>query len=76
MNSDTELLLEKVREHRSIPRDLVAIPCPECLGYAERVDLNEKEKDQSHCGECCGRAFVCLNCNHRIYLHAEAPEME
>lgn len=73
----------KVSYHlkESIKREVTAVPCPKCNGYADRVSLTKKEiADNSiNCGrpyECCGRAFVCRVCGLRIVGQAEAPEME
>lgn len=62
-----------------IKRDQQAIPCPECNGYADRVDCTKEEiEGRMNCGkgyECCVRAFVCRVCKKRIIGKANAPEM-
>ena len=61
-----------------LERDKDAIPCPECNGYADKVELTKTEIKNQKCGRpypCCGRAFVCRVCKTRIIGNAEAPEM-
>jgi len=63
----------------SIPRDTIGIECPNCHGYAKRVNCTTEENKQYGCGsrfECCSRAFVCVLCNSRFVGTAESPEME
>jgi hypothetical protein len=60
------------------PRDVKAIPCPVCSGYADRVPCTKNELKQYNCGrstECCARAFLCRVCGSRTLGKAEAPEM-
>jgi hypothetical protein len=62
----------------NVERDDDAIACPQCKGYAERVECNNDELKKFNCGrpyECCARAFVCIKCGHRAAMKAPAPEM-
>lgn len=64
----------------SVKRDVDAIPCPDCNGYADRGKCTPNELKLVNCSErvteCCGRVFVCRICKKRILAKAEAPEME
>lgn len=59
-----------------VKRGAVGIAC-ECGGYAESVQVTEKEDAKYGCGRryCCACAFVCKLCKTRWVGSEEAPEM-
>jgi hypothetical protein len=72
---------EKIIPHEGrFIRDLAAVACPECNGYADRVKCTKEEIKNQICGrkgyECCCRAFKCRICGARIVGNAQSPEME
>ena len=63
----------------TLGRNINAVPCPKCNGYADSVELTKEEIANQDCGRsypCCGRAFVCRLCKTRIVGNAEAPECD
>jgi hypothetical protein len=69
-----------VRLKEPVDRRKDAVKCPECGGYAPRVDCTAAEiKSDMNCGQpwaCCVAAFVCDACQTRIVARRDAPEME
>lgn len=61
-----------------LERGVQAVECPNCSGFAERVDTTEKEDKLLGCGRhnCCNGAFKCKRCEARIVARIDAPEME
>ena len=62
-------------------RDVTAVECPACGGFAPGTDdeTAEEIKQYQDCGwswACCIAAFVCKKCGQRIIAKLESPEME
>lgn len=52
--------------------------CPQCNGFADRVDTTDEEDNAIGCGRpgCCAYAFKCRLCDFRFVVSVPAPEME
>lgn len=71
--------METIKIEERINRDVDAIACPKCNGYADRVEATKEEIEKQSCRlpwECCIGVFVCRLCKSRLISEAEAPEME